>query len=156
MSDDLWTWACAAYAAPGVAEACLSLQDYHEQNVPLLLWAAWAAVTGRRPDEETIEAACDAARAYDTVIVSQLRAVRRTLKAPIPDMDHDHREALRQQVKTLELDAERRLMLELESLAPAPSGAPRRAIDGLAEPARMWTRVVPRPALTILADRLPA
>src|SRR5690606_10945881 len=55
MSDDLWTWACAAYAAPGVSEACLSLQDYHEQNVPLLLWAAWTAVTGRRPDEETIE-----------------------------------------------------------------------------------------------------
>ena len=52
MSDDLWTWACAAYAAPGVSEACLSLQDYHEQNVPLLLWAAWTAITGRRPDEE--------------------------------------------------------------------------------------------------------
>ena len=62
-----------------MAEACLSLQDHNEQNVPLLLWAAWVAVTGRRPDEETIEAACDAARAYDTVVVSPLRAVRRTL-----------------------------------------------------------------------------
>jgi len=154
--SDLWTWAVAAYDAPGVAEACLSLQDHNEQNVPLLLWAAWVAVTGRRPDEETIEAACDAARAYDTVVVAPLRAVRRTLKAPIPDIDHDHREALRQQVKALELDAERRLMLELEALAPAPSGAPRRAIDGLAETAKLWARVVPRPALTTLADRLPA
>jgi len=154
--SDLWSWAVAAYDAPGVAEACLSLQDHNEQNVPLLLWAAWIARTGRRPDEETIEAACDAARAYDTVIVSQLRAVRRTLKAPVPDIDHDHREALRQQVKALELDAERRLMLELEGLAPPPSGAPRRAIDGLAETARLWSRVVPRPALTVLADRLPA
>jgi len=154
--NELWTWAVAAYDAPGVAEACLSLQDHNEQNVPLLLWAAWVAVTGRRPDEETIEAACDAARAYDTVVVAPLRAVRRTLKAPIPDVDHDHREALRQQVKALELDAERRLMLELEALAPAPSGAPRRAIDGLAETAKLWARVVPRPALTTLADRLPA
>ena len=154
--SDLWTWAVAAYDAPGVAEACLSLQDHNEQNVPLLLWAAWVAVTGRRPDEETIEAACDAARAYDTVVVAPLRAVRRTLKAPIPDVDHDHREALRQQVKALELDAERRLMQELETLAPAPSGAPRRAIDGLAETAKLWARVVPRPALTTLADRLPA
>ena len=154
--SDLWTWAVAAYDAPGVAEACLSLQDHNEQNVPLLLWAAWVAVTGRRPDEETIEAACDAARAYDTVITAPLRAVRRTLKAPIPDIEDDHREALRQQVKALELDAERRLMLELEALAPAPSGAPRRAIDGLAETAKLWTRVVPRPALTTLADRLPA
>lgn len=154
--SDLWTWTVAAYETPGVAEACLNLQDHNEQNVPLLLWAAWVAVTGRRPDEETIEAACDAARAYDTVIVSQLRAVRRTLKAPIPDVDNGHREALRQQVKALELDAERRLMLELEDLAPAPSSAPRRAIDGLAETAKLWARVVPRPALTTLADRLPA
>ena len=154
--SDLWTWAVAAYEAPGVAEACLSLQDHNEQNVPLLLWAAWVAVTGRRPDEETIEAACDAARAYDTVVVAPLRAVRRTLKAPIPDVDNDHREALRQQVKALELDAERRLMLELEDLAPPPSGAARRAIDGLAETAKLWARVVPRPALTTLADRLPA
>lgn len=154
--SELWTWAVAAYEAPGVAEACLSLQDHNEQNIPLLLWAAWIAVSGRRPDEETIEAACDAARAYDTVVVAPLRAVRRTLKAPIPDVDNDHREALRQQVKALELDAERRLMLELEALAPAPSGAPRRAIDGLAETARLWARVVPRPALTTLADRLPA
>ena len=154
--SDLWTWAVAAYEAPGVAEACLSLQDHNEQNVPLLLWAAWVAVTGRRPDEETIEAACDAARAYDTVVTAPLRAVRRTLKAPIPDVDNDHREALRQQVKALELDAERRLMLELEDLAPAPSGAPRRAIDGLVETAKLWARVVPRPALTTLADRLPA
>lgn len=154
--SELWTWAVAAYDAPGVTEACLSLQDHNEQNVPLLLWAAWVAVTGRRPDEETIEAACDAARAYDTVVVAPLRAMRRTLKAPIPDVDHDHREALREQVKALELDAERRLMLELEALAPAPSGAPRRAIDGLAETAKLWARVVPRPALTTLSDRLPA
>ena len=154
--SDLWTWAVAAYDAPGVAEVCLSLQDHNEQNVPLMLWAAWVAVTGRRPDEETIEAACDAARAYDTVVVAPLRAVRRTLKAPIPDVDNEHREALRQQVKALELDAERRLMLELEALAPSPSGAPRRAIDGLAETAKLWARVVPRPALTTLADRLPA
>ncbi len=154
--SDLWTWAIAAYDAPGVAEACLSLQDHNEQNVPLMLWAAWVAVTGRRPDEETIEAACDAARAYDTVVVAPLRAVRRTLKAPIPDVDNEHREALRQQVKALELDAERRLMLELEALAPAPSGAPRCALDGLAETAKLWARVVPRPALTTLADRLPA
>ncbi|MFE9084749.1 TIGR02444 family protein [Brevundimonas sp. NPDC003935] len=154
--SDLWTWAVAAYDAPGVAEVCLSLQDHNEQNVPLMLWAAWVAVTGRRPDEEMIEAACDAARAYDTVVVAPLRAVRRTLKAPIPDVDNEHREALRQQVKALELDAERRLMLELEALAPAPSGAPRRALDGLAETAKLWARVVPRPALTTLADRLPA
>ena len=53
----LWTWTLTAYKAPGVAEACLSLQDHPVLNVRLLLWGAWVAVTGRRPDEETIEAA---------------------------------------------------------------------------------------------------
>ena len=53
----LWDWAIAAYGAPGVAEACLALQDSNEQNVPLLLWSAWVARTGRKPDVETIEAA---------------------------------------------------------------------------------------------------
>lgn len=37
----LWDWAVAAYGAPGVGEACLTLQDSHDQNVPVLLWSAW-------------------------------------------------------------------------------------------------------------------
>ena len=88
----LWDWAVAAYGAPEVGEACLALQDSHEQNVPLLLWSAWVAATGRRPDEETLEAACDTARAWDSVVVAPLRAVRRTLKAPVPDIDDGPRE----------------------------------------------------------------
>lgn len=151
-----WDWAVKAYGRPGVAEACLSLQDFHEQNIPLLLWSAWAAVEGRRPDEETIEAACDAARAYDRVITTPLRAMRRTLKAPVPDIDDEARQALRVQVKALELDAERRLMVELEALAPAPSGGPRPVLDGLVSTARLWDRVTPRPALSTLAERLSA
>ena len=155
MSDDLWTWACAAYAAPGVAEACLSLQDSHEQNVPLLLWAAWTAATGRRPDEETIEAACDTARAWQTTTIAPLRAVRRTLKTPVPDLETDARLAVREQVKAAELAAERHLLNGLEGLAPAPTETPRPPVDAMADAARLWDRVVPRPALRTLSDLLP-
>lgn len=156
MSDDLWTWACAAYAAPGAAEACLSLQDYHDQNVPLLLWAAWTAATGRRPDEETIEAACDTARAWQTTAIAPLRAIRRTLKTPIPDLETNARLAVREQVKAAELAAERFLLHGLEALSPAPVGPARPTLDALAETARLWDRAVPRPALKALAERLPA
>lgn len=149
-----WDWALEAYDKPGVAEACLILQDHFEQNVPVLLWGAWNATTGRRPDEDTLEAACDIARTYERVVVTVLRQMRRTLKNPVPDIETEHREALRTQVKALELEAERRLMLELESLSPAPSGSVRRPIEGLAETARLWATVVPRPALTTLSDRL--
>jgi uncharacterized protein (TIGR02444 family) len=154
--SDLWTWAVRAYGAPGVSEACLSLQDHNEQNVPLLLWSAWIAATGRRPDEETLEAACDTARAWDGAAIAPLRAVRRTLKAAIPDIDDAPRLAIREQVKAIELAAERRLLDALEALAPPPSGSPRPLLDGLVDTARLWDRVVPRPALRHLAERLPA
>jgi len=152
----LWDWALNAYRADGVSEACLTLQDTCGQNVPLLLWAAWAATTSRELDADTVEAGCDAARAWDTVAVMPLRAVRRTLKLPVPDIEDAAREALRDQVKAVELAAERHLLVGLEALVPVPTGAPRPAIEGLVAVARVWSRVVPRPALITLADRLPA
>lgn len=152
----LWDWAVAAYAAPDVSDACLALQDHHEQNVPLLLWSAWIAATGRRPDEDTIEAACDTARAWNSVVVAPLRAVRRTLKAPVPDIDDGPRESVRNRIKALELEAEKHLLEALEALAPPPSAAPRPAIDGLAATTRVWSRITPRPALIRLSDALPA
>jgi uncharacterized protein (TIGR02444 family) len=151
-----WDWALAAYRGPGVSEACLTLQDTHGQNVPLLLWAAWTAATGRTLDEDIIEAACDTARAWDAAAVGPLRAVRRTLKAPIPDISDAGREALRDQVKTVELAAERALMADLEALIPESERAPSATQDALVAVARAWTRVVPRPALVTLAERLPA
>ena len=152
----LWDWSVAAYAAEGVADACLDLQDHHEQNTCLLLWAGWNAATARRPDEETVEAACDVARAWDSTTISPLRAVRRTLKLPVPDIEDAAREAVRSRIKAVELEAERQLLLALEPLSPAPSGGPCPTIDALVETTRVWTRVIPRPALIRLAERLPA
>jgi uncharacterized protein (TIGR02444 family) len=151
-----WDWALAAYRGPGVSEACLTLQDTHGQNVPLMLWAGWTAASGRALDEETIEAACDAARAWDGAAVGPLRAIRRTLKAPIPDIGDAGREALRDQVKAVELAAERALMTDLEALVSESGGPPTATLDALVAVARVWARVVPRPALAALAERLPA
>ena len=153
---NLWDWAVAAYGAPGVADACLALQDHHEQNVPLLLWSAWIAETRRLPDEETIEAACDTARAWDGVVTAPLRAVRRTLKAPVPDIDDGPREAVRERIKAIELEAEKHLLEALEALAPKADGSKRAAIDGLVATARVWSSITPRPALIRLAEALPA
>lgn len=151
----LWDWSVAAYGRPGVAEACLTLQDSHDHNVPLLLWSAWTAATGRRPDGEDIEAACDTARAWSATTIAPLRDVRRTLKGPIPDVDSEARLDLRKQIQAVELAAERYLLDALETLAPTPGEPPRPTIDALAETARIWARVVPRAALIDLASRLP-
>lgn len=152
----LWDWAVRAYGADGVDLACLDLQDAQGQNVPLLLWAAWTAATGRALDEDTIEAAADTARVWNDAAVAPLRAVRRALKARIVDMADDDREAVRAQVKTLELDAERRLLTALAALSPAPSGSPTPVLPALIAASRAWSEITPRTALTLLADRLPA
>jgi len=152
----LWDWAVAAYAAPGVAEACLHLQDAADQNVPLLLWAAWCARTGRPLDADTIEAGCDVARAWNDAAIDPLRAVRLTLKIPLADIQTPDREAVREAVKALELDCERRLLLALEALSPAPSAASTDPLPALVAVSRQWSRMIPRAGLTALAEQLPA
>ena len=151
----LWDWAVRAYAADGVQIACLDLQDAQGQNVPLLLWAAWTAATGRILDEETIDAACDTARVWQDTTIVPLREVRRALKTRRPDMDDAAREAVRLQVKVVELDAERQLLTALEALTPAAGGTPRPVVAALVAVSRVWSDVTPRTALTLLAERLP-
>jgi uncharacterized protein (TIGR02444 family) len=157
MSDaGFWDWAVAAYAMPAVAETCLSLQDTNDQDVPLLLWAAWCAATGRQPDEDDLDAACDTARVWRDAVIVPLRDLRRRLKSTIPDMDQDDRLAVREQIKAVELDAERRLMAALERLAPTSAGPPLPYLEALVALSRRRDRVTPRPALAVLAERLPA
>lgn len=151
-----WDWAVAAYGAPDVQTACLELQDTGGQSVPLLLWAAWCAATGRRPDTETIEAACDAAQVWQDAVVGPLRAIRVRLKIRRLDMDDARREAVRESVKAVELEAERQLMAQLSALAePMPTETPAPFLDALIAVARQWDASVPRVGLQTLAARLP-
>ena len=154
--SELWEWAVQAYAADGVAEACLHLQDAAGQNVPLLLWAAWAARTGRRPDADTLEAACDIARAWQEAAIAPLRAVRRAMKGRNPDLEDVDRAAVRAQVKAVELEAERRLLAALEALSPPPGGPPQPVLEAMISVSRQWSAMTPRPGLIALAERLPA
>lgn len=152
----LWDWAVRAWAADGVSEACLHLQDAAGQNPPLLLWAAWAANTGRDPDADSLEAACDIARAWQDSAIAPLRDIRRALKGRNPDLEDADREAVRLQVKAVELEAERRLLTALEALSPPSGGAPRPVLDALVAVARQWSPMTPRAGLVALAERLPA
>lgn len=152
----LWDWSLKAWAVDGVADACLELQDAAGQNVPLLLWAAWAASAGRVPDDEVLEAACDTARAWQETAIAPLRAVRRALKPRAPDLDDAAREGLRVRVKAVELEAERHLLAALEALAPPPSGPAPPCLDALVTVARAWSPMTPRAGLIKLAERLPA
>jgi uncharacterized protein (TIGR02444 family) len=107
-SHDLWRFSIGVYGKPGVAPACLVLQERHRLDINLLLFSAWAGA-------ERGHALSDAerARAYATVgawhreMVVGIRAIRTRLKdgpAPAPG---PATEPLRSLIKKGELDAER-------------------------------------------------
>ena len=145
----LWAWALEAYAQEGVAQACLALQDDHGQNVPLLLWAVWA----EGADADTLAQGASLAAALDERAIKPLRAARRGLKPALAGVDDRAREALREDVKAVELQAERLLLDALEGLCgPRAGGLP--ALAALQAASRAWGVSASDEALARLAGAL--
>ena len=112
---DHWQFSLAVYTRDGVAEHCLMLQHRLGLDVNVLLLMLWAARQwGDAPTAEQIADADSRISAWRHEIVIPLRQLRTRLKsgpAPAPDAMTD---VLRQDIKRLELDAER---MEQEVLA---------------------------------------
>ena len=108
LEAECWTFALAIYAKPGVAEACLALQDEAGVDVMMLLTTTFAAVKQRllfAPDE--IRALNEACRLWRKQIVWPLRAIRSGLKTGPQPAPSEATEQFRSQVKALELAAEK-------------------------------------------------
>lgn len=144
----IWEWALEVYARPGVPEACLALQDLHGQNTSFLLWAVHAEVK----DPELLARAAEAARTWDRTALVPLREVRRALKAPAPPVDDRARLALREEVKGLELAAERLLLETLDGMSQGRGGA--HALEALEAASKAWDKPAPAGALAELAAAL--
>ncbi len=155
---DIWSWVVAAYGAPGVAEQCLNLQDEHDQNVPLLLWAAWASTRG--PVDQVLAAqAADMARVWSKAVIVPLRDVRRALKQPVAEGDMSPRLDLREQVKAVELQSEKVLLEQLAVLSVNAESLPEALVrvvmlDALLAVASAWSKDYPAEKLTRLTQTL--
>lgn len=149
-----WTWALEAYARPGAAQACLDLQDQHGQCVPYLLWAAWAVQEGRPLDRSTLEAGAEAAARWEAAAVGPLRAARRAMKQEVPGVADATREALRGEVKALELRAEQLLIETLEAMSPEPGPAGPGLQFALAAAAAAWPTEASEAAIRRLEQTL--
>jgi uncharacterized protein (TIGR02444 family) len=149
-----WSWALEAYARPGVAPACLDLQDRDGQSVPYLLWAAWAAREGRTLAPSILEAAAVMAQSWEQSVIQPLRLARRGLAPGLPGADDQDVATLRQEVKALELRAERMLMQGLEALAPEASAAALPLEPGLSAASSAWATSASQPALRRLIEAL--
>ena len=144
----LWDWTLKAYGQAGVPEACLTLQDAHGQNTSLLLWAVWAEAA----DPALLASAADVARRWEALALTPVRAVRRALKPAFDGVKDSAREALRQDVKAVELRAERVLMEALEAMTGDHGGA--HALAALEAASQAWGQPAPPAALAALAAAL--
>ncbi len=116
-----WEFSLAFYAVPGVAEACLELQDRRGLDVNVLLYLLHLAGCGRRLDADDVARIAELAAPWREAVVVPLRTVRRALKASIGAFAPEATAGLRSEVKRIELAAERLQQETLERLAPPQS-----------------------------------
>lgn len=128
MHTDLWNHALALYARPGVEAASLALQALGG-DVCLLLCATWLQARRVAPDEQRIQALQAMAGPWQREVITPLRAVRRQWREQA--LADPQLSVLREQVKALELQAERTLLERLEALATGWPAAPGGAQDWL-------------------------
>jgi uncharacterized protein (TIGR02444 family) len=102
-----WRFSLQIYRMPGVAEACIRLQEESGADVNLLMFLLWHGVQQRRlSSAEVARLEQDIAAWRDRTVVP-LRAIRRALKSPPGLVEAGATEAFRTRIKAVELEAER-------------------------------------------------
>ena len=118
-SGDLWVFSLKLYAEPGVAASCLSLQNQHGFDVNLVLFCLWYGFRHGVLTEDLLKTALDTADRWRETVVQPLRSLRTRLKRDLVESAYASSpeiSALREKIKTAELDAERIQQQELEKL----------------------------------------
>ncbi len=125
-----WRFSLRLYRAPGVAEACITLQEESGADVNLLLFLLWHGLQKRRVSADEVARLDQKTAAWRERAVIPLRAIRRALKSPQGLVEAGTAEAFRTRIKAVELEAERlqqEAMYDLVRVsllgAPAPSVA---------------------------------
>jgi uncharacterized protein (TIGR02444 family) len=93
------------YAAPGIRQVCLSLQDRDGLNVNCLLLAAWAGALGYRITGESWETMAAKTAPIREKAVAPIRAVRRSV-ASEATLDEEIKRPLKRLLLYAELRAE--------------------------------------------------
>ncbi|MGE8321720.1 MAG: TIGR02444 family protein [Pseudomonas sp.] len=111
MYTDLWNYALALYAKPGVEAACLDLQA-QGGDVCLLLCATWLQARGVAVLDQRAQALREVAEPWQREVVAPLRSLRQQWR--MAAQGDAHLMVLREHVKGLELQAEKALLERLQ------------------------------------------
>jgi uncharacterized protein (TIGR02444 family) len=111
MSTDLWDFAQKLYGRPGVEKLLLRLQA-SGADVCLLLSALWLEQRKANCTESRCAALQAIARPWQHEVVKPLRQLRMNWREAA--LQDEQLAGLREQIKSLEIQAERSLLLQLE------------------------------------------
>jgi uncharacterized protein (TIGR02444 family) len=121
-----WRFSLRFYRQPGVADACIALQEQAAVDVNLLLFLLWHATYKRALSVAEVTELEERIGAWRDATVIPLRAVRRALKTPPALVAPATAELFRTRIKAVELEAERlqqEAMYELARAAPLGTAA---------------------------------
>lgn len=102
-----WQFSIKFYGMPGVAPACIELQDQAGVDVNVLFFLLWNATERRALNADDVIKVEGAIRPWRDMTVVPLRSMRRALKAPPSAMTPEAAEGFRTRIKSTELEAER-------------------------------------------------
>jgi uncharacterized protein (TIGR02444 family) len=124
QGSPFWRFSLRFYRQPGVADACIALQEQSGVDVNLLLYLLWHAREGHAFAAGEVETIERRVAPWRESTVVPLRAVRRALKTPAALVDPAIAEAFRTRIKAVELEAERLQQEAMYALAVPSGGRP--------------------------------
>jgi uncharacterized protein (TIGR02444 family) len=102
-----WRFSVKFYAEPGVAQACIDLQDQAGVDVNILFFLLWNATQNRALNNAEVADLERNIGAWRDMAVVPLRNMRRALKSPPQAVAPHQAEGFRTRIKAVELEAER-------------------------------------------------
>ncbi len=133
-----WDFSLRFYARPGVAAACLDIQEQARADVNVVLYLLFLATKGRQLAQTEVTEVDNLVTIWREQVVRPLRTARRHLKTVTAPFIGDAAGRLRNEIKRSELEAERIQQLTIEqsfpcatfgSAAASPAGAARANLD---------------------------
>lgn len=121
--NPFWTFSLQLYARIGVAPACLALQERHGVDVNVLLYCVWLGVErGLAIDDADAARITHSVAGWNDDVVVRLRSLRTGLRVDARGAPRQLSDALRNDIKRAELDAERieQQILFTQSWSDAP------------------------------------
>jgi uncharacterized protein (TIGR02444 family) len=162
QGSPFWRFSLGFYRQPGVADACIALQEQAGVDVNLLLFLLWHATLKRAVSVAEVEELERRIAPWRDATVIALRTVRRALKSPPALVAAATAELFRTKIKAVELEAERlqqEAMYELARASPFGREAPSTqdaARANVASYAAMARATFPESAIETLLAVLPS